>query len=429
LSLLDHVIHSVLTAGIGNITAVIRPGYERFPLKFANNVAFAFQSAPIGSGDAVKCALKCPNDPKPSDEKLSCADAPSGKWIYILYGDIPLVTPETLQMLSEVAKTCPKTAVVVLAMNSANTKSLGKLEPAATEKTIKSIIEARDASPYTATLPLCNAGLLVRKDVLYKLISQIKPSPVTDEFYITEIVRLAHEAGYICRYHEANAEELLGVNDRQDLAVVEQYFQNRMRKKHMADGVTLVAPETVFFSFDTILESDVVIDPFVIFGPNVHVKSGTHVNSFCTLEGADVQNATIGPFARLRSGTTIAENAKIGNFVEIKNSIVHKNVKINHLTYVGDSEIGKNTNIGAGTITCNYDGFHKHKTSIGENVFIGSNSALVAPVKIGNNAMIGAGSVITKDVEPESLAVSRVPQRNIESGSSKFRSRKSKKDG
>ncbi|MDR2794477.1 MAG: hypothetical protein LBB12_01725, partial [Holosporaceae bacterium] len=391
-----------------------------------------FQPIPLGSGDAVKCALKCLDNPKKSlrDEKFSGANAASAyEWVYILYGDIPLVTPKTLQMMYAVAKTCEKTAVVVLAMNSANTKSLGKLEPAAITGTIKSIIEAKDASECATILPLCNAGLLLRKDLLSKLIHEIKPSPVTNEFYITEIVKLAHEAGYICRYHEADAEELSGVNDRQELAVIEKYFQNQMRKKHMSNGVTLVAPETVFFSFDTVLESDVKIDPFVVFGENVHVKSGTHINSFCSLEGANIKNAAVGPFARIRPDTFIAENAKIGNFVEIKNSIVHENAKINHLTYVGDSEIGKNTNIGAGVITCNYDGFRKYKTQIGENVFIGSNSALVAPVNIGDDATIGAGSIITKNVDPGSLAVSRAPQRNIENKSLERRKLKSLKDG
>ncbi|MDR2681617.1 MAG: bifunctional UDP-N-acetylglucosamine diphosphorylase/glucosamine-1-phosphate N-acetyltransferase GlmU [Holosporaceae bacterium] len=427
LSLLDHVIHSALSAGLEDITVVLRPGYEAFPLKFADAVSFAYQSTVKGSSDAVKCALKSQNN---LSVEVNCEKEPfcnNFEWIYILYGDIPLVTPETLQALSEVAKICEKTAVVVLAMNSAHAKELGKLEPAAVAGTIKGIIEAKDASAFVETIPLCNAGLLVRKDLLYKLISEIKPSPVTGEFYITEIVRLAYEAGYVCRYYEADAAELSGVNSRQELAVIEQYFQNRMRKKHMDNGVTLVAPETVFFSFDTTIENDVIIDPFVTFGPNVHLKSGTHINSFCVVEGADIKNAAVGPFARIRPNTQISENAKIGNFVEIKNSLVQKNAKINHLSYVGDSEIGKNTNIGAGTITCNYDGFQKHKICIGENVFIGSNSALVAPVEIGDNAMIGAGSVITQKVEPGFLAISRTPQRNIENGSIEFRELKSKK--
>ncbi|GHU11237.1 bifunctional protein GlmU [Alphaproteobacteria bacterium] len=408
LSLLDHVIHNVLDAGIGDITVVLKPEYENPEIEFIDKAIVAYQSIQKGSGDAVKCALQNP------------ANRSNEGWVYILYADIPLISSETLLAWSDVAETCEKTAVVVLAMDSTNSNALGKLEPASSVGTIKGIIEAKDATKFDNTIPLCNAGLLVRKDVLQKLIGEIKPSPVTWEFYITEIVRLAHEAGYVCRYYEANVSELSGVNTRQELSVLEGYFQDKMREKHMNNGVTLVAPETVFFSFDTVIENDVVIDPFVVFGRNVHIKSGSHINSFCVVEGAKIENAAVGPFARLRPGTYINEKAKIGNFVEIKNSTIHEKAKVNHLSYIGDSEIGKNTNVGAGTITCNYDGFNKHKTNIGENVFIGSNSAIVAPVKICDNAMVAAGSVITKNVDFGALALSRVPQKNIEHGSIKF---------
>ncbi|GHT90311.1 bifunctional protein GlmU [Alphaproteobacteria bacterium] len=416
MSLLDHVIRNILNASIDDVTVVLKPEYEKLGSEFIEKTTIAYQNIPIGSADTVKCALK------------NSANRALEGWTYILYADIPLISPETLLAWADIDEICEKTAVVVLAMDSRNSNALGKLVPAETAGAIKGIIEAKDATKFDNTIPLCNAGLLVRKDVLQKFIGEIKPSPITGEYYITEIVRLAYEAGYVCRYHEADVSELSGVNTRQELSVLERYFQDKMREKHMNNGVTLVAPETVFFSFDTIIENDVVIDPFVVFGRNVHIKSGAHINSFCVVEGSNIENAAIGPFARLRPGTHIREKAKIGNFVEIKNSTIHEKVKINHLSYIGDSEIGKNTNVGAGTITCNYDGFNKHWTNIGENVFIGSNSAIVAPVWICDNAMVAAGSVITKDVDSGDLAISRVPQKNIKNGSLKFMENRSRKD-
>ncbi len=205
------------------------------------------------------------------------------------------------------------------------------------------------------------------------------------------------------------------------MAILERNFQDMMREKAMANGVKLIAPETVFFSYDTEIEPDVVIQPFVVFYEGVHIKSGANVGPFCVVEGAQIGTAQVGPFSRLRPGAEINDGAKIGNFVEIKKSVVSEGAKVNHLTYIGDSFVGKNTNIGAGTITCNYDGVHKHKTHIGENVFVGSNSALIAPVEIGDNATIGAGSVITGNVQENALAVARGRQRNIDDWKSKAR--------
>jgi bifunctional UDP-N-acetylglucosamine pyrophosphorylase/glucosamine-1-phosphate N-acetyltransferase len=299
-------------------------------------------------------------------------------------------------------------------MDSSETNGLGKLEPAEGEGTIKSVIEAKDASNFEKVIPLCNAGLLIRRDILERFLKEIKPSAATGEFYITEIVRLAHEAGCVCRYYEGDKKELCGANTRAELALLEKYFQEREREKHLNNGVTLVAPETVFFSYDTEIESDVTIYPYVVFLENVSIKSGAQIGSFCVAEGATMGSAQIGPFSRLRAGADIRDKAKIGNFVEVKSSVVSEGAKVNHLSYVGDSSIGKNTNIGAGTITCNYDGYKKHKTTIGENVLIGSNTALIAPVTIGDYATIAAGSVVVKNVENGALAVARERQKNIE---------------
>lgn len=408
LSLIDHVVKTATEISADEIVTVLNPKYEAFQSEVNKNIIKAFQPIPNGSADTVKCAM----------EKLS----PSNQgWVYVLYGDVPLISADSLNAMYNIAVSNPNTAVVVLAFDAGKDQSLGKLELAEKEEKIKRIVEAKDLNKNDKTIPLCNAGLLVRRDVLNDLLYKIEPSEVTREFYITEIVRLAYQAGFDCRYYVASKEELSGANTRSELATLGRYFQDQMRKKIMDKGVTLVAPETVFFSYDTEIENDVTIYPYVVFGKNAKVKSGAEVGPFCIVEGAEIRSAQVGPFSRLRPGSEIHDGAKIGNFVEIKNSIINEKTKVNHLSYIGDSNLGKNTNIGAGTITCNYDGFKKYRTEIGESVFVGSNSALVAPVKIENGAIIGAGSVITKDVDSNSLAVARGIQRNIENWAVSFR--------
>lgn len=409
LSLLDHVIRAVKSAGMNDISVVIKSQYLKYSLEFGEYVTKAFQEIPRGTGDAAKCGLTAL---KNLNEGLC----------YILYADIPLVSPITLLNMAEIFAIFEKTGVVVLAMDQSGTKNLGKLVAGDKEGTIKAIVEAKDAEMSSEkTLPLCNSGLLVRKSLLTQMLEKIQPSPISGEHYLTEIVELAYEAGYECRYHEASAQELSGANTREELAQLERNFQNFMRKKIMDSGVTLVAPETVFFSYDTEIEQDAIIYPYVYFAKNVHISSGAEVGPFCVVEGASIKSATVGPFARLRPDTIIDDGAKIGNFVEIKNSEIHQGAKVNHLTYIGDAEIGKRTNIGAGTITCNYDGFKKYRTKIGENSFIGSNTAIVAPVEIADNTTIGAGSVVTKNVAVGELAIAREKQKNIPEWTTKFR--------
>ncbi|MDR2723853.1 MAG: NTP transferase domain-containing protein [Holosporaceae bacterium] len=383
LSMLDHVIRTAKETKSSRIVAILSPKYKDANLAFTSDIKKAYQDIPRGTADAVKCGLKL----LPED---------SEGWVYVLYGDIPLISSETLQKLSLISRECSKTAVVILAMDSNGTNDLGKLEIDEHGR-VKSIIEAKDISDSNRIIPLCNAGLFIKKDILKQFIEKIKPNSLTGEFYITKIVQLAYEAGYVCRYHKGDQKELLGVNTKSELATLEKIFQERERQKHMKNGVTLIAPETVFFSYDTHIENDVVIYPYVVFGENVCIKSG----------------AQVGPFAHLRAGTNIQNEVRIGNFVEIKNSVISEKSKVNHLSYIGDAYLGKNTNIGAGTITCNYDGFRKHKTVIGENVFVGSNTALVAPVEIQDDVVIGAGSVIVKDVASGSLAIARSDQKNI----------------
>ena len=412
LSLLDHVIKVSSEISVSEIVTVLNPKYKDFCSEINENIVKAFQPIPNGSADTVKFAM----------EKLTASD--SG-WVYVLYGDIPLISANSLNAMYDIATTNKNTAVVVLAFDAGKDQNLGKLESAEKSGTIKRIVEAKDFTEKDKTIPLCNAGLLIRRDILDDLLYKIGPSEITNEFYITEIVRLAYQAGFDCRYYEAPKEELSGANTREELAILERYFQDQMRRKIMDKGVTLVAPETVFFSYDTEIENDVTIHPYVVFGKNVKIKSGAEIGPFCVVESADIRHAQVGPFSRLRPGSEIHDGAKIGNFVEIKNSVINEKTKVNHLSYIGDSDLGKNTNVGAGTITCNYDGFKKYRTEIGKNVFIGSNSALVAPVKISDGAIIGAGSVITKDVNTNSLAIARGFQKNIENWAVNFRLKRS----
>ncbi|MDR2765964.1 MAG: bifunctional UDP-N-acetylglucosamine diphosphorylase/glucosamine-1-phosphate N-acetyltransferase GlmU [Holosporaceae bacterium] len=415
LSLVDHVISSAKKIDPTEIVVVLKPGYGSGHLEFGVGVKIAHQMEPRGTGDAAKCGLR------------ALLDNSDDGWVYVLYGDVPLVTPESLLKLAEVARTCEKTAAVLLAMVSNSSTDLGKLISVGEPGITAGVVEAKEASKYDNVTSLCNAGLLLKKKLLKEMIDEIKPSPVTGEYYITDLVRMVHEVGYVSRYLVGDGRELSGVNSMVDMAILEGYFQEKMRRWHMDNGVRLVAPETVFFCHDTIIEQDVIVHPYVVFLKNVRLKSGSRIGPFCVVEGAEVDNSQIGPFARLRPETEVHAGATVGNFVEVKNSIVGENVRVNHLSYIGDSCIGENSNIGAGTITCNYDGFHKHRTAIGRNVFVGSNSALVAPVVLGDDALIGAGSVVVKDVDAGDLVVARCRQRNIAGGAIAVKKSKSGK--
>ena len=291
------------------------------------------------------------------------------------------------------------------------------------------IREEKDASTAERALTLCNSGIMAFRSgqTLTALLSRIGNDNAKGEYYLTDAVALAHEDGLQARVVLSNTEEVLGVNSRAELAVAEGLMQQRLRAAAMAHGATLVSPETIFFSYDTAIGRDVVIEPNVIIGVGVSIEDGATIKGFCHFENARIgPGASVGPFTRMRPGAELATNAHVGNFVEIKNSVVHEGAKVNHLTYIGDASIGSKANIGAGTITCNYDGFAKHRTEIGAGGFIGSNSSLVAPVKIGDGAYIGSGSVITKDVPADALAVSRVPQEERKGWAGKVRARRTR---
>ncbi|WP_147162848.1 bifunctional UDP-N-acetylglucosamine diphosphorylase/glucosamine-1-phosphate N-acetyltransferase GlmU [Pararhodospirillum oryzae] len=330
--------------------------------------------------------------------------------VLVLYGDTPLVPTETLARLVAAREASTNPAAVVLGFRPRNPTGYGRLVTG--PDGLDAIVEEKDASPEQKALTLCNSGVMALDGaILFSLLDQVGNANAKGEYYLTDVVALARARGRRVDVIESCPEDLLGVNDRADLAAAEAVVQTRLRRAAMAAGVTLTAPETVFLSWDTQLGPDVSIGPFVTFGPGVTLEAGVTVKGFCHFENCTVATgAIVGPYARLRPGARVAENAHIGNFVEIKNATVEAGAKVNHLTYIGDARVGAKANVGAGTITCNYDGFSKYHTDIGAGAFIGSNTALVAPVRIGDGAMIGAGSTITADVPDGALALTRAPQ-------------------
>lgn len=329
----------------------------------------------------------------------------AGKAI-VLYGDTPFIRPETLTRMIET-----EADVVVLGFESDPMMRYGRLILSGTDS-LDRIVEYKDATPGQRAITLMNSGVLCADaKLLADLVSGLKNDNAAGEYYLTDVVGAARSRGLTARVVTCHEAETLGVNSRQDLAAAEAAFQAFARAEAMDNGVTLTAPETVFFGFDTVVGRDTTIAPNVFFGPGVTVESEAEIKSFCHLEGCHIsRGASVGPFARLRPGAELAEDVHVGNFVEIKNAILDEGVKVGHLTYLGDVHVGEHTNIGAGTITCNYDGVNKHRTEIGARAFIGSDTMLVAPVKIGAGAMTASGSVITEDVPEEALALGRARQ-------------------
>ncbi|CAA7620275.1 bifunctional UDP-N-acetylglucosamine diphosphorylase/glucosamine-1-phosphate N-acetyltransferase GlmU [Magnetospirillum sp. UT-4] len=346
--------------------------------------------------------------------------------VLVVFGDTPLITAETLERMLAERRGPKNPAVVVLGFKPADPAHYGRLVVGA--EGLKAIVEWKDASPDQRAIPLCNSGVMaVDGKRLWPLVGRLANDNAKGEYYLTDLVALARGDGANCSFVLGEAEELLGVNSRVELAAAETIVQRRLRLSAMENGATLIDPETVWFAWDTRLGRDVVVWPHVVFGPGVVVGDRVAVKGFCHFESCRIADGVeIGPYARLRPGAEIGENAHIGNFVEVKKSVVEKGAKVNHLTYVGDARIGAGANIGAGTITCNYDGFSKSLTDIGAGAFIGSNTSLVAPVKIGDGAIIGAGSVITKDVSPGALAVERANQMELPGWAERFRASKRK---
>jgi bifunctional UDP-N-acetylglucosamine pyrophosphorylase/glucosamine-1-phosphate N-acetyltransferase len=323
----------------------------------------------------------------------------------VLYGDTPFISAETLQNMADAREAGAD--VVVLGFDAADPGRYGRL--ITSDNGLDRIVEAKDASPDELAITLCNSGVLsCQSDVLFDLISQVGNDNASGEYYLTDVIGLAREKGLNCQVVTCDEAETLGINTRAELAQAEAAFQSRARIEAMNIGVTLAQPETTYFAYDTTIGRDANIGPNVVFGPDVTVETGATIHAFCHLEGCHVaRGAVVGPFARLRPGTELYENSKVGNFVEIKNASVQEGAKVNHLSYIGDAHVGESANIGAGTITCNYDGVFKHRTEIGANAFIGSNTLLIAPVKIGDEAFTASGTVVTSDVPDGALAIGR----------------------
>lgn len=371
----------------------------------------AVQEPQLGTGDAVRAAK----------DHLAGFDGD----VVVLYADTPLIRPGTIaRVFEELAK---RADVAVLGFTPPNPGAYGRLITSG--GALLRITEVKDANPEELAVTLCNSGVIAaRAKDLFAALDQVSNENAKGEYYLTDIVSILGEMGKTAAAVHADHEEVLGVNSRADLALAESAFQNRTRSEMLASGVTLRDPATIYFSYDTHINADAEINGPCVIGPGVSIGAGTIIHPFCHLEGASIgENAQIGPFARLRPGTQMGDGSKAGNFVETKKTKVGKGSKINHLTYMGDAEIGENVNIGAGTITCNYDGFDKHQTKIGDGAFIGTHSSLIAPVKIGAGAYLGTGGVITNDVPENALALARAKQVNKEGWAQRYRAAKAKR--
>jgi len=404
-----HTLDAARAAGASASVVVVAPDMESVADAVAPT-STVVQEEQLGTADAVKPARQI---------------AGAGfETVLILYGDTPFISPETLETMVAL-RVGGEHAVVVLGFRPDDPGAYGRLVQSDAGELV-AIVEAKDATPDQLKIGLCNSGVMaVDGAILFDLIDQVGNENAKGEYYLTDIVEIARRRGRTCGIVEADPDELLGVNSRAELAGAELIYQQQRRQAAMEGGATLIDPESVWFSYDTVLGQDVLIGPQVVFGPGVTVADDVEIKAFSHIEGASIASgAVVGPFARLRLGADLQEGAKVGNFVEVKAAVLKPGAKVNHLTYIGDAEIGAAANIGAGTITCNYDGFLKSKTVVGDGAFIGSNSALVAPVTIGKGAIVGAGSTIAKDVEDDAIALTRAEHTAIPRAAANYRERK-----
>ena len=398
-TILQHVLDNIeKVVSKKNINIVINPKLNQLKNEY-KKINFSFQKKPLGTAHAVLSSKKFYSK--------------SNQDILIIFADNPFIDKKIVENMIDLKKK-KNSDIVLLAVNTNKKNEYGKIILNDEDK-VKKIVEFKDATIDQKKISLCNSGILLLKSgVLKKLITKIKSKNKKKEYYLTDIVDLANKDNFKINYVKSDFLKTLGVNTKQELAVAEEYFQNVLREKFISAGTKLLDPKSVFFNYDTKIGKDVIIEPNVFFGPNVIIKNNVHIKAFSHIEGAKIlDNAIIGPFARLRPGTVIGPSSHVGNFVEIKKTHIEKNSKINHLSYLGDTNIGKNVNIGAGVITCNYDGIKKNKTTIADNVFVGSNVSLVAPIKLSKSSIVGAGSVITQSVKKNALAVERNEQKTF----------------
>jgi bifunctional UDP-N-acetylglucosamine pyrophosphorylase / glucosamine-1-phosphate N-acetyltransferase len=409
-SMILHVLDTVADLAPERAAVVIAPGMDAVAAAVAP-VPTAVQDRPLGTAHAVLAA----------DALFRGFDGD----VLILFGDCPLITADTLRRMVEARRGADAPALVLLAMRPAAPNEYGRIVVGA-DGAVERIVEWRDASEPERALPLCNSGVLAADGrVLFDLLDAVGNANAKGEYYLTEIVAIARARGLATAVVEGDEAELLGVNSRVELAAAEAAVQERLREAAMLGGAGMIAPETVFLAHDTKLGRDVRIGPHVVFGPGVEVGDRVEIKGFCHIEGARIAaGAVVGPYARLRPGADIGPEAHIGNFVEVKNATIEAGAKANHLAYLGDARVGAGANVGAGTITCNYDGFFKHRTDIGAGAFIGSNTALVAPVSIGDGAVVAAGSTVTRDAAADALAIERAEQVEKRGWAKWFRERK-----
>ena len=413
--LLLHLLDRVDELGADKKVVVVGKGREQVEAAIAGrNVSISVQAEQKGTGHAVQQA----------SEALANYDGP----VIILYGDTPFVETATLRRMLDRLNGEGGPGVVVLASSPADPLKYGRIILGEDDRIAK-MVEYKDATEEERAVRLCNSGMMaVRASDLFRWLAEVRNDNAAGEYYLPDIVNIAAAEGREAVVIEGDPYEAAGVNSRAELAHLELEWQRRRREQALDEGATLIDPESVWFAYDTRLGRDVTVEPHVVFGPGVDIADGATIHAFSHIEGATIgAKASIGPFARIRPGTRLGEKTKVGNFVELKKAKVGRGAKVNHLSYVGDADIGEQANIGAGTITCNYDGFGKYQTTIGEDAFIGSNTALVAPVTIGDRAIVGAGSVITREVEADSLAVERSEQKGIAGWARRFRERMTRK--
>ncbi|MBO6826433.1 MAG: bifunctional UDP-N-acetylglucosamine diphosphorylase/glucosamine-1-phosphate N-acetyltransferase GlmU [Sneathiella sp.] len=410
--MVSHLLGTVAELNAEKSIVVVAPSMQNVRDVVAP-ATIAVQEEALGTGHAVAAAL-----PE--------LDGFEGD-VLVLYGDTPLMTLDTLQKMIDKRREDDATAVVVLGFEPDDPLEYGRLVTAE-DGALSAIVEYADADTATRTIGLCNSGVMaINGKYIAELIGAVDNKNAKGEYYLTDIVEIARNKGLKAQVVIGGEEELLGVNNREQLAEAEKIAQGRWRTAAMREGATLIDPDSVFFSHDTKLGRDVVVEPNVFFGPGVTVGDNVRIKANSHIEGTTIgAGAQVGPFARLRPGADLGPNVKVGNFVELKKATLEDGAKVSHLSYIGDARVGAEANIGAGTITCNYDGYDKAKTDIGAGAFVGSNTSLVAPVKIGDGAIIGAGSTVTREVEADALMVERAEEIQKSGWAARFRKMKAK---